>query len=85
MGLLARTPKFELLISVCVRASLSIRIFMAGDDSRLFRADENSQSGTSFPGGGTSLQSVVSHHVARATRAAIGKEDNGASRIASTV
>jgi hypothetical protein len=51
--------------------------FMGDDDSLLFRADENSQSGSSFPESGTSLQSVVSHHVTHATHAAIGKEDSG--------
>ena len=50
---------------------------MGDDDSLLFRADENSQSGASFPESGTSLQSVVSHHVTHATHAAIGKEDSG--------
>jgi hypothetical protein len=51
--------------------------FMGDDDSLLFRADENSQSGSSFPESGTSLQGVVSHHVTHATHAAIGKEDSG--------
>jgi len=51
--------------------------FMGDDDSLLFRADEDSQSGSSFPESGTSLQSVVSHHVTHATHAAIGKEDSG--------
>jgi hypothetical protein len=50
--------------------------FMGDDDSLLFRADENSQSGSSFPESGTSLQSVVSHHVTHATHAVIGKEDS---------
>jgi len=39
---------------------------MVGDDPRLSGVDESSQSGTSFPEGGTSLQSVVIHHVAHA-------------------
>ena len=51
--------------------------FMGDDDSVLFRADENSQSATSFPESATSLHSVVSHHVTHATHAAIGKEDSG--------
>jgi hypothetical protein len=51
--------------------------FMGGDDSHLFRADENSQSGTSSPESGTSLQSVLLHRITHATRAAIGKEDSG--------
>jgi hypothetical protein len=51
--------------------------FMGDDDSLLFRADENSQSATSFPESATSLQSVVSHHVTHATHAVIGKEDSG--------
>jgi hypothetical protein len=50
---------------------------MEDDDSLLFRADENSQSGSSFPESGTSLQSAVSHHVTHATHVAIGKEDSG--------
>ena len=51
--------------------------FMGDDGSLLFRADENSQSGSSFPESGTSLRSVVSHHVTHATHAVIGKEDSG--------
>jgi len=51
--------------------------FMGNDDSLLFRADENSQSATSFPESATSLHSVVSHHVTHATHAATGKEDSG--------
>jgi hypothetical protein len=62
---------------VCVRTSLPTHTFMGDDDSLLFRADENSQSGSSFPESGTSLQSVVSHHVTHATHAVIGKEDSG--------
>ncbi len=61
---------------------------MGSDDSRLFRAGENSQSGTSFVESGASLQNVVLHnvmHVTHATRAATGKEDNGGIRIASIV
>jgi hypothetical protein len=50
---------------------------MGGDDSRLLRADEGSQSGTSFPEGGTSLQSVALLHVTHATRTAKCKEDSG--------
>jgi hypothetical protein len=57
---------------------------MGGDDSRLFRADENSQTGTSFPEAGTSypesgtsLQRLVLHRVTHVTCAAIGKEDSG--------
>ena len=50
---------------------------MGDDDSPLFRADENSQSATSFPESGTSLHSVVSHHVTHVTHAAIRKEDSG--------
>jgi hypothetical protein len=51
--------------------------FMGDDDSLFFRADENSQSGSSFPESGTSLQSVLSHHITHATHATIGKEDSG--------
>jgi len=51
--------------------------FVGDDDLRLFRADENSQSATSFPESATSLQSVVPHHVTHATQAAIRKEDSG--------
>jgi hypothetical protein len=31
---------------------------------RLFRVDESSQSGTSFPESGTSFEDVIMHHVA---------------------
>ena len=33
------------------------------DDSLLFRAHESSQSGTSFPEGGTSFEDVIIQHV----------------------
>jgi hypothetical protein len=58
-------------------APLDPRTFMGGDASRLFRADESSQSGSSFPESGTSLRSAVLCHVTHDTRAAMGKEDGG--------
>ncbi len=50
---------------------------MKGEGSHVFRADENSESATSFPESATSLQSVILHRITHATRAAIGKEDSG--------
>ena len=74
----------ERRIKSCVCAPCYPHTFMGGDDSRLFRADENSQTGTSFPEAGTSypesgtsLQRVVLHRVTHATCAAICKEDSG--------
>jgi hypothetical protein len=93
-----RPSLFELILCVwvcwCGRPDLNRRFclcapryphtFMGGDNSRLFRADENSQTGTSFPGGGTSypesgtsLQRGVLHRVTYVTWAAICKEDSG--------
>jgi hypothetical protein len=65
---------------------------MGGDDSRLFRADENSQTGTSFPEAGTSYpesgtslqrRSYIVSRMSRAPRYA--KRIAGAFRIASIV
>ena len=74
----------ERRIKSCACAPCYPHTFMGGDDSRLFRADENSQTGTSFPEAGTSypesgtsLQRVVLHRVTHATCAAICKEDSG--------
>jgi hypothetical protein len=44
---------------------------MVDDDSRLSGVDESSQSGTSFPEGGTSLQNAVLYHATHAMHAAM--------------